>query len=408
MSGPFEIRHLAPGEAGQYIDWIAAGFYDEVSEELRGRIGRLVSPERDLVALDAGRVVGTAVSIPFVLTVPGGELPAVGVTGVTVHMTHRRRGILRLLMRRQLDEARERGEPLAVLWASEGGIYPRFGYGLASMNGRMQAERDRMVLRGGSGKGRARLLDAAEALELLPPLYEAVRRRSPGFYARSPEWWELKTLADAPESRHGGGPLFRALLELDGVPAGYALYRMAHTWTQGVPEGDLQVAEALAVSPAAYRELWRFLFGADLARTVSARHLAVDDPLPLLVTEPTRLRLSVGDGLYLRVVDLQAALSGRGYASTGSLVLRVSDAFCPWNEGTWELRVDDDGVSVEPSAGPADVALAIGDLASAYLGGFRFAELADAGHVEELSPGGVGRADALFRTPRAPWCPEGF
>jgi predicted acetyltransferase len=404
------VRAIEPGELDRYVAAVAAGFHDELRDAERiERVRRLAVPDRSLAAFDGERIVGTAGSLPFRLTVPGRrEVAAGGVTAVTVHPTHRRRGILRQLMRRQLDDARAAGEPLAVLWASEGGIYPRFGYGLASLNARIDAQRDRMVLRAEPRAWEARLLSHEEALEALPPLYDAVRLDNPGFFARSRDWWDVHALDDTPKARRGAGPLFRVLLELDGEPAGYALYRFQHHWVDGVPEGELHVAEALGVSPSAHREVWRFLFGVDLTARVRARHLALDDPLPLLVTEPTRLRLSVGDGLYLRLVDVAAALAGRGYAGEGALTLDVADEQCYWNAGAWRLEVTAGTASVSEASGGADLRLAVGDLASAYLGGFTFSQLARAGRVEELVAGALARADALFRAERAPWCPENF
>ncbi len=403
-----EVRSVGPDELEQFVRAVAVGFFEEPDEHWLERVRRLAVPGRDLAAFDGPTIVGTAGAIPFRLTVPGGELAAAGVTAVAVHATHRRRGILRGLMRRQLDDARDRGEPLAVLWASEGGIYPNFGYGLASLNVRLAADRDWMVFRDAPQPATVRLLSHGEALELLPPLYDRVRASSPGFYTRSGDWWDAASLADDSESRRGAGPLFRAHLELEGRPAGYALYRMKHVWTHGVPEGELHVKEALALSPEAYRELWRFLFGADLVRTVMARRLPLDEPLSLLVTEPTRLGLSIGDGLYLRLVDVGAALTGRGYAADGRLVFEVLDEFCAWNAGEWELVAEEGRGALTRSKATAGLRLTAGDLASVYLGAFTFGQLVRAGRVVELEPGAVARADTIFRADRAPWCPEGF
>ncbi|MFN8186014.1 MAG: GNAT family N-acetyltransferase [Gaiellales bacterium] len=403
-----EIRTIELDELEEHVRAVAAGFLDEMSPEWIERVRRISVAERSLAAIDGGTMVGTAASLPFELSVPGGSVPAGGVTAVTVQPTHRRRGLLRRLMERQLGDLRAAGDAVAVLWASEGWIYPRFGYGLASLNARLDAQRDRIAFRDEASPASVRLLSHGEALEALPPLYERIRVSSPGFYARSAGWWDAATLADDGHHRRGAGPLFRALLERRGAPAAYGLYRLKHVWNQGVPEGELHVQEALGVDPEAYREIWRYLFGIDLVARVQTRRLAVDSPLALLVTEPTRLRISVGDGLFLRIIDLEAALSGRGSAADGAVVLGVVDEGCPWNDGAWQLDASGGRIAVARSTAVPELRLAVGDLASVYLGAFSFGDLAAACRVEEVVPGAVARADAIFRTDGAPWCPEGF
>ncbi len=403
-----ELRIPREDEYGAFGQAVANAHGGDLPAGLLDRVRPVTELDRCLIALDGADVVGTAEAIRFSLTVPGGELPAGGVTTVGVLPTHRRRGLLTRLMRRQLDDLHAWGEPLALLWASEGGIYHRFGYGLASWNARIEAERDRFALRHpAEPRGRVRLVGHAEALGLLPAVYERVRADTAGFCARAEAWWECVTLADDEYERQGAGPLCRAVLELNGRPEAYALYRVRRAWERGVPKSRLEVAEALATSPVAERELWRYLFGVDLMETVSWRRLSIDHPLFLLVQEPARLHLSVGDGLWLRLVDAAAALAGRGYAAAGTLRLGLTDAFCPWNEGTLTLEASPDGASVARGGAP-ELALDVADLASVYLGGFTFAALARLGRVEERAPGALARADLLFRTDRAPWCPEAF
>lgn len=403
-----ELRIPREDEYGAFGQAIASAHGGDLPAGLLDRIRPVTELDRCLIALDGAEVVGTAEAVRFSLTVPGGTLAAGGVTSVGVLPTHRRRGLLTRLMRRQLDDLHAWGEPLAVLWASEGGIYHRFGYGLASWNARIEAERDRFALRHpAEPEGGVRLVGHAEALELLPAVYDRVRVATPGFFARSALAWECVTLADGEYERQGAGPLYRAVLELDGRPEAYALYRVQRAWERGVPKSRLEVAEALATSPVAERELWRYLFGVDLMETLSSRRLAIDHPLFLLVQEPARLHLSVGDGLWLRLIDVAAALAGRGYAAAGTLRLGLTDAFCPWNEGTLTLEASPGGASVTPGGEP-ELVLDVSDLASIYLGGFTFAALARLGRVEERCPAALARADLLFRTDRNPWCPESF
>ena len=218
---------------------------------------------------------------------------------------------------------------------------------------------------------------------------------------------ERVRLADPEHWRHGGGPMFRAVWEdVEGEPQAYALYRSHGKWEDGIPAGELHVREAIGATPQATREIWRFLFGVDLIKTVKTWHLPPDHPLFLSVTEPRRLHASSGDALWVRLVDMPAALGERSYAADGELAFSVRDDFCPWNEGTWTLRSE--GGRVVERGGEADLRLGAVDLGSVYLGGWDFTALQRAGRVEELTPGAVERADALFRTAAQPWCPEVF
>jgi predicted acetyltransferase len=362
----------------------------------------LLPVERMHVALDGEAVVGGAGAFPFELTVPGGRVRAAGVTMVGVLPTHRRRGVLRELMRAQLEDVRGRGEPLAVLWASEGGIYGRFGYGLASLCGDMELPRQHTEFAGPlDWQGSARLVNAAEALELFPPVYDAVAAATPGMFARTREWWERRTLADSEWRRAGGGELAFALFEREGRPEGYATYRLNFSYADGVPTGVTHVVEAMGTTPAATAAVWRYLLDVDWMVTVEAELLPVDHPLFLLLLEQNRMKFRVGDGLWVRLVDVGAALAARGYAGEGEVVVEVSDAFCPWNDGRFAL----DGAK---TAAEPDLRLSVDALGCVYLGGFTFADLARAGRVEEVAPGALARADGLFRTDAAPWCPEIF
>jgi predicted acetyltransferase len=240
-----------------------------------------------------------------------------------------------------------------------------------------------------------------EALALFPQVYDRVAAETPGMFVRSREWWEQRTLADSEWRREGGGELAFAVLELDGRPEAYAVYRLNFSYTDGVPTGKTVVIEAVGATPAATAAVWRYLLDIDWMETVEAELLPIDHPLHLLLLEQNRMKFRVGDGLWVRPVDVGAALAARSYSGDGKLVLEVSDAFCPWNEGRYAL----DGSTTKA---PPDLRLTVDALGSAYLGGFSFSDLARAGRVEEAKEGAVARADALFRTDRKPWCPEIF
>jgi predicted acetyltransferase len=198
--------------------------------------------------------------------------------------------------------------------------------------------------------------------------------------------------------------MIRMMLELDGEPAGYALYRLHWSADHGVPTGFVNVIEAVGVSPEATRELWRFLLDTDWMDRAKAELLPLDHELHMLVAEPRRLNFAHRDGLWVRIVDVEAALNVRTFKPGEPVVLELEDELCPWNAGRW--RVTSDGV--ERTDAEAEIALPAASLGSVYLGGFSFGELARAGRVDELSEGALDRADALFRADRYPWCPEIF
>jgi predicted acetyltransferase len=373
---------------------------------------QVIEPDRWLGVVEGSAsdaVLGAASANSVHLTVPGGELPAAAVTGVGTRPDRRRQGILSALMRRQLDDVRERGEPLAILWASEAAIYPRFGYGLAVMDGYFEVATGRTAFgRDWPREGRVRLLGEAESAEQIPPVYEVMRRITPGAITRTDTWWRSGTLADPEFSRQGASHKYRLLFEAEGVAEGYAIYRIRDDWDHRGPKSVLEVRESVATTPRALRELWRFLFDVDLVRTVKAFRQPVPNALQLLLAEPRALGLVANDGLWVRLVDLPAALAGRRYATPGTLVLEVRDAFCPWNAGRWRLHAEGDpwlaAADVEPTDEAPDLALDTTDLAAIYLGGVRPTELADAGRIEELAPGTVARATAMFAADRTPHC----
>lgn len=382
----------------------SASFGDAVTDDEYERFSKTLVRERFYTAYEGTAPVATTADYPFRLTVPGGELAAGGVTWVGVVPTHRRRGILTQMMRRQLDDLHERGEPLAVLWASEAAIYGRFGYGITAPTVQMDAARAQFAFREDPGpRGTARLVEPAEAKTLCAQAYESVRPKIPGFVARSGEWWEQYRLADPEEWRRGSGPKFIAVIEFDGEPVAYAIYRIKQDWDEGFSRSQVKLVETLATTPTAERELWRFVFGIDLIARVQGRH-DPGSPLFLMVVDPRSLQLRVSEGLWLRLVDVGAALSGRSYATDDEVVLEVRDEFCPWNAGRWRLA----GGAAERTNAAAELALDVADLASVYLGAFDFERLAAAERVQEHAPGALERASALFRTTRVPYCPEDF
>ncbi|MGQ0670116.1 MAG: GNAT family N-acetyltransferase [Actinomycetota bacterium] len=403
-----EIRTIRDDEFDDFVRALNAAFSGEMRPDELELERRVSEPDRTLAAFDGDEIIGGAAAVSFELTVPGGVIPSAGVTSVGVKPTHRRRGVNSALMRRQLDDIRAGDEPLAVLYASEGGIYGRFGYGLGSFMATIDLEEGRSAfIRGYRPAGRVRLLERGPAFEAMAAVYERVRPESPGMLARTPDWWEI-IFQDAEHNRDGASPYFFALHESDEGLDGYAVYRVKHDWPGEISHSVMSVDELVAVTPRAYADMWRYCFDVDLVSRVKCWNRPVDDPLLYLLAEPRRLRMTVRDGLFVRLVDLPKALEARRYATADRITLEVRDEFCPWNDGRYALEGGPDGAVCGPTTKTADLALSVTDLGASYLGGAEFPTLARAGRVVEETPGALRRADAMFRSDPAPWCPNMF
>jgi predicted acetyltransferase len=251
------------------------------------------------------------------------------------------------------------------------------------------------------------MVDVDEAAVLFPPVYEAMRRSTPGALSRTDARWRWEVLYDAEWYRHGEGAKLRAVYEVAGQPRGYVIYRTKGDWDTSGPKGVLTVQELTAVDADAEQALWEWVSGIDLIATLRGRRGPQPHPLQLLLTEPRRLGVTVTDGTWVRIIDLAGALSARGYAASGELVLEITDAFCPANAGRWRLIVPTANATARAVAVPAsdatpDLTLDISDVAATYLGAFRFTDLRRAGRVHECRPGAVAEADAMFRPEVSP------
>jgi len=404
-----EIRRVPPSDLRAWFDAVNTAFGEDVIDEQWALDQKITEPDRVLGVYDGQQVVGGGGIFTFRMTVPGGRKADVaGVTMVGVMPTHRRQGALRSLMARQLADVKAAGEPLAALWASEGSIYQRFGYGLATLNAAVDIERQRATFRLPlEPEGQVELRDMDRARPAIKKVYDVRQATTPGFYERHEQWWDVR-LSDATFRRGGAGRLFSAVLVRGGTDVGYVLYRIKSDWIPTGPANTLMIVELLGLDAAAEQELWRYVFGVDLMHNIRSRLGPADHPLLLMVAEPRRLQLRVGDGVWLRIVDVPAALQARSYAADGSIVLDVLDDFMPEVGGRFRLTVSGGEGRVEQTEDAADVQLTIADLGAVYMGGFSFASLGRAARTTECTPDSRARADALFATTAAPWCPEVF
>ncbi len=395
-------------------EWVAEGsraFLEnpDGADDWAEKVRPLLEFDRGIVARDGDALVGKTHAITFTMSVPGGELPTAGVTAVTVAPTHRRRGILTELMRRQLDDFRERGEPLAALNASESAIYGRFGYGLAALRDRVIIDRRHTAFHPAVPEppGEVRFVDADAARERWPALYERMRESRPGMINRTPGYWSAFVIPRT--EKPDDGFTKRQYVEYSGPggPEGYAIYATKGDWPDGLPSGTVRVPDLIATTPAAEAALWRYLFGIDLVGTIKARNRPTDDALSWMLADPRRLRRDARDHLWLRILDVPAALEGRAYPADGRLVLDVRDPFGDWATGRFELAAEGGKAACRPVDAAPDLSLGADDLAAIYLGGVAPATLARAGRIKG-SPEALRLANALFAWHAAPWCPDEF
>jgi predicted acetyltransferase len=373
---------------------------------------------RTLAAFDGGTIVGGTGAFSFQMRVPGAMAAVAGVSLVAVLPSHRRQGILSALMRRQLAEVSERGEAVAVLFASESGIYGRYGYGRASWHAAYRLERGEGALAPGAPADpglRLRIAEPLSARAELAKVYDLALAERPGLYARTEPWWD-RLLTDL-HSGDGSSQQIRCLLaEDDSGPRAYAVFTSAERWDEdaGLPQGVLEVSEAIATDPAATAALWDNLLSRDLVSEFHARMRPVDDPLLYLLADPRRVRPVVSDGLWVRLVDVGRALAQRHYASPVDVVIEVADELCPQNAGRWRLATEAGAApagfraTCERTTAPADVVLPVSAVGAAYLGGTGLKAMASAGLITEATPGSLAALSTAMSWEPAPWCPMTF
>lgn len=398
-----DYRTINDDEFDGYINVLSHVFaWDPKPDEIELE-RKQIEIDRTVGAFDEGVVVGTGANLTFEMTVPGGSLPAGGVTAIGVLPSHRRRGILTEMMGRLLDDSRAHDEPLSILWASEASIYGRYGFGVTTRSARREIARSHAKV-DGDRPPEVRLIDKDEALQTLPTIYETVRRRFPGMIARSQTKWEVD-LADLESWRDGYTANRFALYDAGDGPTGYARYRIKEKWESGQPTSELLITEVVAIDDAGYRDLWRFLFGIDLIETIKLRQRPTREPLDHLLADPRRLTTSIHEGIWLRILDVERALAARRYRVEGSLVVEVvgpDDV-----AGRYLLEGGPDGADCRRTNQEPDVALPIKELGMAYLGEFDLETMAHAGIVTG-DPAAIRRADVMFGWHEPTWCTVGF
>ncbi|MBV9660443.1 MAG: GNAT family N-acetyltransferase [Acidimicrobiales bacterium] len=417
------LRRLERGEEVAFVRSLRVPFLDPSTgspddEVADRRTAEGIEAERMWVVEDRGQFVGNGGVRTMDLTVPaspGSPCPVVpmgGVTTVGIHPTHRRQGLLSQMMAGMLDDCRQREEPVAGLIASESVIYGRYGFGLASNSAEYRIDSARSAFAKPIEGRHIRLVDQAEASKLLPGIFDAARPARAGEPNRTAHFWR-EVLEDRPTERHGASGAFYSVCD-----DGYAIYRAKRQadLLRGERIG-IVVEEIAAADPETQAALWRFVLDIDLIGDVTVRRRPVDEPVRWRLTDPRQLQTSVVyDRLYLRIVDVAAALQSRGYRGASHVVLEVvpgepaTGAASDPSFGRWALEAGPDGSRCGPAAPgqSPDLRLDLASLGSLYLGGVRASTLAAAGRVEELSRGALETADHLFAATPLPSTVTGF
>jgi predicted acetyltransferase len=403
----FEIRPLREDQVDEMLRVDRLAFGDPLSDEDLEVERRPVEVDRSLVAVERGSIVASSAAASFQLTVPGELIvPCAGITSVATLPTHRRRGIGRALMKRQIEDLRERGDAFAYLWASEAAIYHRYGYGAGAMTGTFKISSDRSgYVREIETPGRIRFAEKDQALKVIDEIYERIRPTRPGMIDRPGPWPEYRFHHDERHREKGMSTPMFAIYETGQGAQGTVSYTIKDTWEDEGPNQELNVDELLWATDDAYAALWRYLFDIDLVGVIEGWKRPVDEPLLHMLVEPRALRFQIRDGTWLRLVDVAAALEARRYSHEGRVVIEVDDGFAPWNDGTYELEGGPHGATCRPTGAEPDLSLGVEDLAAAYLGAVSFRTLARAGRVEERNADTLATADAMFSSAVAPWCP---
>lgn len=407
----FEQRRPTEAEFPAFVRAIGAGFAFQPDDDNVGDMREIFDHDRNIAVFDGDEVVGTAGAFTFELTVPGGvQVPTAGVTIVTVRATHRRRGILRSMMTAQLDDVAERGEPIAALTASEASIYGRFGYGLATLTTNWTLDTEHATLTHPSrAEGRIRLVDKEVVRTAAPTVYDARRREIPGAVDRNDAWWS-DWLKDRPWTQDGMGPRWYAVHEdAEGTVDGYVGYRRGRGAEHGLARHKIRVDDLHGLDDEVETALWTYVVDHDLVTSVTAHGRPLDEPLRWRLADARQLATTdVLDGLWVRIVDVPAALSSRRYATSDELTIEVVDRFRPQTSGRYVIEGGPDGAACARVDRAADITLDIADLGAIYLGGVTPTALHRAGRITEDSPGSIARADVFFASTPAPWMTTGF
>jgi len=401
------------GDAVTYEKWVQAdnrGFHgdwlkdDEVATMMGNMAYRRTTGVYDDSAVDPEAPVATVNSWPAPLTVPGGTVDAWAISSVTVAPTHRRRGIARNLLEAELRTAHALGVPLAMLTVSEATIYDRFGFAPAMVVADLEIDTRRARFTGPAASGRVQFVDRAQLRTEVESLLERGVAATVGELPGWPGLWNRifgLTPASADTGRKTRAVRFD---DAAGEPQGFALYTLKEDESD-YSKHTATVSYLLALTPDAYAGLWQHVLELDLTSTVKAPLRSAAEPLIWQVSDQRAIRATHHDHLWLRILDVPAALSARTFAAPLDLTIEVTDDL-GFTSGAYKLRAagTEPNLRVEPVETPTpDLTLSVNALSALYLGGVKPTTLRDAGHITEHNLGAVASLELAFRSPTTPY-----
>jgi len=409
---------LRPVTDNNFVEWRKAvrhGFGQHVHPDDIARLRNdRAELDRLVAAVDtgSGRIIGTGGADSYSLTVPGGAtVPMAGVAYMTTSVTHRRQGAFSSMMSQIHSAARERGDIIAGLWASQSHLYSRFDYGLAINSYDWEIDPSygefshSPVSDDDESDAHVYFVGADEAVEMLPGIYEQMRQQTTGAVDRSSGRWRYE-LFDEERVRAGASSMFFAICEETGEQTGYVVYRMRRVGDTDM--GTLEVSEQVSVTDTAHATMWRFLLNFDLVGKIIAVNRPADDPLWWMLSDPRRLNRKSHDALWLRLLDIPKALEARTYNADGRLKIALVSEARPEVAGTYVLDIDDSQASVKKNTDKPDVVVTSADLAALYMGGVTPGSLVEAGRVDVVTTGSLAKLHGMFSTDSAPWCAHYF
>lgn len=398
-----EFRRLGPDDLEPLARVARLAFSNDIGRPADDMLGG-IEMERFFGAFDGDLLVGAIGAYTLDMTVPGGgSMPVSGTTLAVVMPTHRRQGILRKLMLLHVEESRESGALAAALWASEAGIYERFGYGRAFDRLDVHIDIPSEIRRTAPIVGTVRLVEGEDALAALREVWNLVRPLRPGRSQRSDDWWTWSVFSDPTEERAGYSPFRFAVVDADGRPAGYVKYRSK----LDVPgnfrlRGQVEVEELHAASDAAEAALWSFLIEQDLVTDIRVGNLPVDSIVAWLLADHRTAHRRLVEGGWMRLLDVAGAWEARSFATDGRIALAVSDPLLPDNDGIWELTVANGRGLCRRTEREPDLTIASEAAGATYLGAVTWRQMLASGHVQGSSDS-IALADSMFAAAAAPW-----
>jgi predicted acetyltransferase len=414
---PVEIRNYLQGFDDRVAALRAARELDETSfgepindDDLDSPIYEVLDDDRTFVAWDGDQTVGMGANFTLNTSTPGGSLPTAGVTFIAVRPTHRRRGVMTQMLDTLHADGIARGEPIAALWAADAAIYGRFGYGLATQRLTVEIPHAKGALLNAPEDPslRLRMVDTASDYEHVAPIYEALRKSRGGVLGLD-ERWNARHVYDPAHHRDGGTRAMTVLVEDDDRVRGYLRYALKASWPSGrYAEGSVTIYRLMSLDAAAHAALWRYCLSIDLMTQTKWWNLPVDDPIVTWLEHSRQTSLQVSDAMWVRILDLPAALTGRTYSREIDVVLEVTDKAFEQNAGTWRLSGGPDGATCERTNGPPDLTVDVRSLGAVLLGGPTLQSHSDAGWLEEHTAGSVSATSDAFTAIRAPYCPFVF